>query len=146
MAKTFELMEEHTPAPSGNKPRRKDLIVQKRKLGKEHRQTSSGIHIENRLSSRITRLGIVLPAPPTPLGMYVESSDAGNLFFLQPGIENRQTKETWARRSRQNDQGATCCRRADVIHGDPCAIFHSTPLSFYHERLSFNGSRQFVES
>jgi len=27
-------------------------------------------------------LGIVLPAPPTPLGAYVESSDAGNLLFL----------------------------------------------------------------
>jgi enamine deaminase RidA (YjgF/YER057c/UK114 family) len=26
--------------------------------------------------------GIVLPAPPTPLGAYVESSDTGNLLFL----------------------------------------------------------------
>src|SRR6266436_4951390 len=33
-------------------------------------------------SSRISALGIVLPAPPTPLGAYVESSDAGNLLFL----------------------------------------------------------------
>ena len=33
-------------------------------------------------SSRISELGIVLPAPPTPLGAYVESSDAGNLLFL----------------------------------------------------------------
>jgi len=27
-------------------------------------------------------LGIVLPAPPTPLGTYVESSDTGDLLFL----------------------------------------------------------------
>ncbi|MGP8198060.1 MAG: RidA family protein [Limisphaerales bacterium] len=32
--------------------------------------------------SRISQLGLVLPAPPTPLGAYVESSDAGNLLFL----------------------------------------------------------------
>jgi enamine deaminase RidA (YjgF/YER057c/UK114 family) len=34
------------------------------------------------LSSRIEKLGIVLPAPPTPLGAYVESSDIGDLLFL----------------------------------------------------------------
>ena len=33
-------------------------------------------------SSRLSELGIVLPAPPTPLGAYVESSDTGNLLFL----------------------------------------------------------------
>src|SRR5580765_4874675 len=33
-------------------------------------------------SSRLSELGIVLPAPPTPLGTYVEASDAGNLLFL----------------------------------------------------------------
>ena len=32
--------------------------------------------------SRLKELGIVLPAPPTPLGTYVESSAAGNLLFL----------------------------------------------------------------
>jgi enamine deaminase RidA (YjgF/YER057c/UK114 family) len=58
MAKTFELMEEHMPAPSGN------------------RIVAGGP------SSRISELGIVLPGPPTPLGAYVESSDAGNLLFL----------------------------------------------------------------
>src|ERR1700722_20234927 len=58
MAKTFELMEEPMPAPSGNKP-----------------DTGSP-------NSRIAELGIVLPAPPTPLGAYVESSAAGNLLFL----------------------------------------------------------------
>src|SRR6266851_1806053 len=36
----------------------------------------------NSPSSRLSELGIVLPAPPTPLGAYVESSDAGNLLFL----------------------------------------------------------------
>src|SRR5438445_3613863 len=58
MAKTFELMEEHMPAPSGNKP------------------------VAPSPSSRVRELGLVLPAPPTPLGAYVESSGAGNLLFL----------------------------------------------------------------
>src|SRR5258707_2853957 len=34
------------------------------------------------LSSRLDKLGIVLPAPPTPLGAYVESSNTGDLLFL----------------------------------------------------------------
>jgi len=34
------------------------------------------------LSLRLDKLGIVLPAPPTPLGAYVESSEIGNLLFL----------------------------------------------------------------
>jgi enamine deaminase RidA (YjgF/YER057c/UK114 family) len=51
-------MEEHMPAPSGNKP------------------------VAGSPSSRLSELGIVLPAPPKPLGAYVESSDAGNLLFL----------------------------------------------------------------
>jgi len=33
-------------------------------------------------SSRLAALGIVLPPPPIPLGVYVESSEAGNLLFL----------------------------------------------------------------
>jgi len=33
-------------------------------------------------SARISELGLVLPTAPTPLGNYVESSDAGNLLFL----------------------------------------------------------------
>src|SRR6266513_1116393 len=49
-------MEELMPAPSGNKP--------------------------GSLSSRLRELGLVLPAAPTPLGAYVESSDAGNFLFL----------------------------------------------------------------
>src|SRR5690349_24082310 len=33
-------------------------------------------------SSRLSELGIVLPAPPTPLGAYVEASETGDLLFL----------------------------------------------------------------
>jgi enamine deaminase RidA (YjgF/YER057c/UK114 family) len=33
-------------------------------------------------SARISELGLVLPSPPTPLGAYVESTDAANLLFL----------------------------------------------------------------
>jgi enamine deaminase RidA (YjgF/YER057c/UK114 family) len=57
MAKTFALMEEPMQAPSG-----------------DQRITPP--------SSRVRELGLVLPTPPTPLGAYVESSDAGNLLFL----------------------------------------------------------------
>jgi len=42
--------------------------------------------------SRISELGLVLPAPPTPLGAYVESSEAGNLLFLSgmlPVVERK---------------------------------------------------------
>jgi enamine deaminase RidA (YjgF/YER057c/UK114 family) len=31
---------------------------------------------------RLSELGIVLPAPPAPLGAYVETSEVGNLLFL----------------------------------------------------------------
>lgn len=33
-------------------------------------------------ASRLNALGITLPAPPAPLGAYVEASDTGNLLFL----------------------------------------------------------------
>ena len=33
-------------------------------------------------TARLRELGIVLPVPPTPLGAYVESADAGHLLFL----------------------------------------------------------------
>lgn len=46
------------PVPSGNKP------------------------VARSPGSRVSELGLVLPAPPTPLGAYVESSDTGNLLFL----------------------------------------------------------------
>jgi len=34
------------------------------------------------VSSRLNELKILLPAPPQPLGAYVESSEAGSLLFL----------------------------------------------------------------
>src|SRR6266481_4651178 len=46
------------------------------------------------LSLRLDKLGIVLPAPPTPLGSYVETSDAGDLLFLSgmlPVVNRRLT-------------------------------------------------------
>src|SRR5258705_9150624 len=49
----------------------------------EHMQVLSGNEsLMGKVSSRLGELGIVLPAPPTPLGAYVESSEAGNLLFL----------------------------------------------------------------
>src|SRR5882724_6392636 len=45
-------------------------------------QRMKGITTKDSLGSRLSELGIVLPAPPTPLGAYVEASDAGNLLFL----------------------------------------------------------------
>ena len=38
--------------------------------------------VARRPTARLRELGIVLPAPPTPLGAYVESSDVGSLLFL----------------------------------------------------------------
>jgi enamine deaminase RidA (YjgF/YER057c/UK114 family) len=43
---------------------------------------SSNKTVASSPSLRISELGLVLPAPPTPLGAYVESSDAGDLLFL----------------------------------------------------------------
>jgi enamine deaminase RidA (YjgF/YER057c/UK114 family) len=51
-------MEEHMPAPSGDTT------------------------VARSTSSRVREIGIVLPAPPVPLGAYVETSDAGNFLFL----------------------------------------------------------------
>jgi enamine deaminase RidA (YjgF/YER057c/UK114 family) len=34
------------------------------------------------VGARIRELGLVLPAPPTPLGAYVETSETGHLLFL----------------------------------------------------------------
>jgi len=42
----------------------------------------SGKYVAGRPNSRLSELGIALPAPPTPLGAYVEASEAGNLLFL----------------------------------------------------------------
>jgi len=43
---------------------------------------SGKTRVTRTLSSRVEELGIVLPPPPTPLGVYVESSEVGNLLFL----------------------------------------------------------------
>jgi enamine deaminase RidA (YjgF/YER057c/UK114 family) len=59
-------MEEPMPAPSGN-------------------PVSS-------ISSRLSELGIVLPAAPVPLGSYVESSAAGNLLFLSGALPVKNGK------------------------------------------------------
>ncbi len=42
--------------------------------------------------SRLYQLGFILPAPPTPLGAYVESSSVGDLLFLSGmlPVENRK--------------------------------------------------------
>jgi enamine deaminase RidA (YjgF/YER057c/UK114 family) len=45
-------------------------------------QRMNRITTKDGLGSRLSELGIVLPAPPTPLGAYVEASDTGNLLFL----------------------------------------------------------------
>jgi enamine deaminase RidA (YjgF/YER057c/UK114 family) len=46
------------------------------------KQRMNRITTKDVLGSRLSELGIVLPAPPTPLGAYVEASDTGNLLFL----------------------------------------------------------------
>ncbi len=46
------------------------------------KQHMNRITTKDGLGSRLSELGIVLPAPPSPLGAYVESSDTGNLLFL----------------------------------------------------------------
>jgi len=56
--KIFETMEDHMLAQSSNKS------------------------LNPNIGSCFSKLGITLPAPPTPLGAYVESTDTGNLLFL----------------------------------------------------------------
>jgi enamine deaminase RidA (YjgF/YER057c/UK114 family) len=46
------------------------------------REPSGNQLIKSNVSSRLNELGIVLPAPPTPLGNYVEAVETGNLLFL----------------------------------------------------------------
>lgn len=53
-------------------------------------------------SSRMNELGIVLPAPPAPLGAYIESSDTGNLLFLSGTLPVVNRKLTTAGRLGEN--------------------------------------------
>lgn len=45
-------------------------------------QARSGENSPVSLRTRLSKLGIALPTPPTPLGAYVESVQVGNLLFL----------------------------------------------------------------
>lgn len=78
MGKIFELMEEHMPAQSGNK------------------------NVGGGPSSRLSELRIVLPAPPTPLGAYVESSETGSLLFLSGMLPVVNRKLAFAGRLGEN--------------------------------------------
>ncbi|HEY3760873.1 MAG TPA: RidA family protein [Verrucomicrobiae bacterium] len=50
---------------------------------KKHKQaTRDKKNRANSPDSRLKKLGIALPAAPTPLGSYVESLDTGNVLFL----------------------------------------------------------------
>src|SRR5205809_2360244 len=104
-------MEEHMLAPSGNHPSMLDVITSRRQFliatagvaaavslptamlsaesdrESQNPNQTKGKQSMNKIlaggpSSRLSELGIVLPAPPTPLGAYVEASDTGNLLFL----------------------------------------------------------------
>jgi enamine deaminase RidA (YjgF/YER057c/UK114 family) len=57
-------MEEYMPTQRGNKIARTPRTV------------------AGSVTERLEELSIALPAPPTPLGAYVESSDTGDLLFL----------------------------------------------------------------
>jgi enamine deaminase RidA (YjgF/YER057c/UK114 family) len=69
------------------------------------------------LSSLIRELGIELPVPPTPLGSYVESSDAGNLLFLSGTLPVVNRKLAIAGRLGANlsvDEGQKAARIASL--------------------------------
>ena len=81
------------PAPSGNKS------------------------VIGNISSRLVELGIVLPAPPTPLGAYVESSDTGNMLFLSGTLPVANGKLAIAGRLGENlsvKQGQEAARIASL--------------------------------
>jgi len=81
------------PAPSGNKS------------------------VIGNISSRLVELGIVLPAPPTPLGAYVESSDTGTMLFLSGTLPVANGKLAIAGRLGENlsvKQGQEAARIASV--------------------------------
>jgi len=54
---------------------------------------SGSMRITNSPSSRVHELGLALPTPPTPLGAYIESSDAVHLLFLSGGLDDNFSVE-----------------------------------------------------
>jgi len=63
---------------------------------------SGNAFVKGGVSSRLTELGIALPAPPTPLGSYMESSAAGNLLFLSGTLPVVNRKLSFAGRLGEN--------------------------------------------
>src|SRR6267378_1487111 len=83
----------------------------------EHMRAQSGDLISDGPSSRLSELGIVLPAPPAPLGDYVESSDTGNLLFLSGTLPVVNGKPAIAGRLGENlsvKQGQEAARIASL--------------------------------
>src|SRR5436305_4732883 len=78
-------MEGHMPAPNGShtgaQPSQSALAPASRPAGALTAEAPAELKV-SRPGSRLHELGIILPAPPTPLGAYVESSHVGNLIFL----------------------------------------------------------------
>src|SRR5262249_27785664 len=71
----------------------------------------------NSPSSRLAKLGLTLPAPPTPLGAYVEASAAGNLLFLSGMLPVVDRKLAMAGRLGENlsvPQGQEAARVASL--------------------------------
>src|SRR5256886_15981245 len=75
-------MNSRTSAPRIRSNQIRTMPLQEGSMESKARLLGHRITTKDGLSSRLSDLGIVLPAPPTPLGAYVESSDAGNLLFL----------------------------------------------------------------
>src|SRR5438445_4687731 len=75
-------MNSRTSAPRIRSNQIRTMPLQEGSMESKARLLGHRITTKDGLSSRLSDLGIALPAPPTPLGAYVESSDAGNLLFL----------------------------------------------------------------
>ncbi len=71
-------MEEHMRAPSGDER----FMEEHMPTQKNKKFAGTPKMVAGSVSERLEELSIALPAPPVPLGAYVESSDAGDLLFL----------------------------------------------------------------
>jgi len=91
-------------------------------------------------SSRVSELGLVLPAPPTPLGAYFESSEVGDLLFLS-GREARTTET--ASSATTLSQRLAICFAAGVL-GALAVLLFSHVLSWFG--LGSKGPIHFPES